>query len=352
MIESQSDLDTLCRTLKTESVFAIDTEFVRESTYYAKLCLIQIATHKHLACIDCIANLDLKEFFDVILDDSATLIAHSGRQDIELIRQVAGSGPTRVFDTQIAAGLLGYPPQIGLRELLADIVNVEIEKTLSRTDWTRRPLPPMAIEYAATDVEHLLAMWEKLEQRLTEGNRLEWLYEDCARALVFDLEPALPAIYQRTKGSGRLRGNQMLAALALLDWREQRAKSADRPRRWIMKDDVLVALATLMPSTPKDLEAVSGLNPKTRSRHATTLLQLINQPQDHYKTYIPECTPSERPDTAQLKSLQNRVRKLAEKLGIEPEVIAAKRDLVATVLDLSPSHLSKGWRAEVLVDAE
>ena len=348
-INDQAKLHDLCATLSKPKLIAIDTEFVRESTYFAKLCLIQIATDELIACIDCLAPIDMQPLFEQLLSANVTLVAHSGRQDIEVIWQKAGALPLRMLDTQIAAGLLGYPPQIGLRELLIEIVGVEIEKSMARTDWTKRPLSQNALAYALSDVEYLLDMWSKLERRLIQAGRLDWFEEDCQRALNVDLSPNLVQIFQRTKGAGRLRGIQINTALALLKWRENRAEEVNRPRRWILADEVIVALAQTKPSNLAELQNVPGISAKSAEKLEAALLPLINGQHDSTLDELAAaCAPSQRPNASQLKLLQAHVREAAMALDIEPEVIAAKRDLVATVLNETPQHLRTGWRAAAL----
>lgn len=352
MIETAAELDSLCDTLEKAELLALDTEFVRESTYFAELCLIQLATAKHIICIDCCRGLDLGPVFERLFDPQTRLVAHSGRQDIELLQQAAGALPPRLIDTQIAAGLLGFAPQIGLRELLLACLDVEIEKSLSRTDWRRRPISHSALAYAAADVAHLLPMWRSLAEELDARNRYAWFEEDCARALSVELEPGLVALYQRTRGTGRLRDTQRAAALALLAWREERARTANRPRRWILKDDVLVDLARALPGSPGELGRINSLSPKTAGRYGKDLLAAIEKAgTKRFMLLADECTPAPRPDAHALKALQNRVQVIAQELGIEPEIIATRRDLVATVLETPPAHIATGWRSEVLAAA-
>lgn len=352
LIATAVQLDALCSALEEAELVALDTEFVRESTYFAELCLIQLATDKRIVCIDCRAGLELEPLFARLFDPRVRLVAHSGRQDIELLQQTAGFLPAHLIDTQIAAGLLGHAPQIGLRELLIACLDVEIEKSMARTDWRKRPLSASALEYAATDVRYLLPLWRTLAQSLHEKGRLEWFEEDCARALQVELEPGLVSIYQRTRGTGRLRGTQTNAALALLDWRETRAREANRPRRWILKDEVVVELARAMPANQADLGRIEGLSPKTIARSGKALLEAVAKAETRrFDELATQCMAAPRPDARSLKAMQKRITQLAEALGIEPEIIATRRDLVATVLDTPPEHIANGWRGRVIAAA-
>ena len=352
-VATQADLDEACASLSKCSLIAIDTEFVRESTYFAKLCLIQLATDKQIFCIDTLASLDLSALFDCLLADNVQLIAHSARQDVELIWQTADKLPPHLIDTQIAAGLLGLPSQIGLRELLIEILDIEIEKTMARTDWTKRPLSSKAIHYAATDVAHLLELWKLLAARLDTSGRMTWFEEDGTRALQFEKDPGLAFLFQRTKGSGKLKEAQIPLALTLLDWREHRAKTADRPRRWILQDDVIVAIVTRRPEPIEELRAIPGITDKMAERNADALLPLLrSSPEEHYQNLVKECLPAPRPDAQHVKSIQAQVRAIAAELNIEPEIIAARRDVVGLVLGDPPERICTGWRADTLANID
>jgi ribonuclease D len=348
LVEDQRKLAQICELLDDTGLVALDTEFVRESTYFPKLCLIQLATDKFVACVDCLAPLDLSPLFGRLLDSNITWIVHSGRQDIEVVWHMAGAKPARVLDTQIAAALLGLPPQIGLREILHSTLGVEIGKAMTRTNWAKRPLGADALDYALDDVRHLPELWRRLSQRLAAMERLEWCFEDCDRALEVPLEPDLAALFQRTKGTGRLRTESIHAALALLDWREALARRADRPRRWVLADETLVALAARRPRNLEELREIDGLPERTIAKNGESILAAIAAAQDPRFTEIPIERSTLRPDAAQLKEIQRQVRACAQRLGIEPEVLAARRDLVATVQGSPPERLRAGWRAAQL----
>lgn len=347
-VEDQQTLAQVCELLDGADLVAVDTEFVRESTYFAKLCLIQLATDKLVTCIDCLAAIDPTPLFARLLDPNITWIVHSGRQDLEVVWHATGAKPARVYDTQIAAALLGEPPQIGLREILAASLRVEIGKSLTRTNWAKRPLGSAALEYALDDVRYLLDLWRSLSQRLVSVHRLDWFIEDCNRALETSLEPDLPTLFQRTKGTGRLREQSVNAALALLDWREERARRADRPRRWILSDETLVALAARRPRNLAELKEIEGLAEGTLNKSGNAILAAIASSDASPYTELPVERDAARPDAGLLKSLQSQVRECASRLGIEPEVLAAKRDMTACVLGSPPDRLTSGWRAEHL----
>jgi len=350
LITDQARLAELCDRLNDVEIVAVDTEFVRERTYFAQLCLIQVAAGSETACIDCTEDLHLEPFFHSLFRSNVSWVAHSARQDLEVFWHAAEAIPQRLHDTQIAAALLGFAPQIGLQELLQQTLGVTLDKSHTRTDWSRRPLSEGALQYAIDDVKYLLPLWNELRSELDRRGRLQWFEEDCRRALQVALVPDAATIFRRLKGSGALRGADVAAALALVDWRERRARQANRPRRWILADDVLVRLARAHPAELEDLKNVAGLSSRTVAKVGGSLVEAVAAASsDKFQTMAKRMAVPERPDPAELKSLQQQVASRATELGIQSEVLAAKRDLVATILGAPPPHLSAGWRAEQLI---
>lgn len=349
LIDSPSSLDALCARLAGTDTIALDTEFVRESTYFAQLCLIQVGTDAELACVDCVAPIELKPLFTVLLGDTVTWVVHSAKQDLEVVWHAAGKLPSRLIDTQIAAALLGYPPQIGLQDIVRDVLGIELDKTHTRTNWKRRPLHSHELDYAADDVRHLLPLWRELEARLVARGREAWFHEDCRRLLTQPIEADTAALYARLKGSGRLPASAIPAALALLAWREQQARRVNRPRRWIISDEVVVALARLPALTRDELRTIPGLAPRTAARSGEAIIDAIaSAGNPEVQRLAAELLPSTRPDPERLRSLRKLVSDKARSLGIEPEVIAARKDLAAATLGKPPPQLASGWRAELL----
>jgi ribonuclease D len=173
-IDNDAALARLVAALAQTSIAAVDTEFVREKTYYPQLCLIQVGTPTQVACIDCLADLDLTPLHARLFDPGFTWVLHSARQDLEVIFQLTGRVPPRLIDTQVAAALTGYPPQVGLEGLLKRTLGVELGESFARTDWSRRPLPDAPLRYALDDVRYLLAAWERLDAELDRLGRREW----------------------------------------------------------------------------------------------------------------------------------------------------------------------------------
>src|SRR5690606_22423757 len=216
LIDNDEALHELVAELGRSELVALDTEFVRERTYYPQLCLVQVATHGMTACIDCLAGLDLAPLFAALARPGTTWVLHSGRQDLEVVRQYANTLPTRLIDTQIASALTGQAAQIGLREALSAALGVDIGKDHTRADWSARPLPEGPLRYALDDVRHLLPLWRVLEEKLEAAGRLDWLAEDCARLVEDAARDDVLPIWYRLKGVQGLTTDEQKAALALV----------------------------------------------------------------------------------------------------------------------------------------
>lgn len=342
-------LDALVEALAGAPLLAVDTEFIREKTYYPRLCLIQIATDSIASCVDCLAPLDLAPLFARMFAPESTWLVHSARQDLEVIWQRTQRLPPRLIDTQVAAALAGFPPQVGLEGLLQRTLGIELGESYARTDWSRRPLPEPALRYALDDVRFLLPAWRHVESKLAELNRVEWLEEDNRRLLA---EPPVAdpiAIWSRIKGVHGLPLRSQCAAFALVRWRELAAQRADRPRRWLLADEQVLALASALPASGAEL--ANFLPAKFAARNAAELLGALSQRSDaDVEELVRANSAQQAPDKARLKVLQEDVRRRAAALGIEPEILATRRDLAALELGAPPTHLQTGWRARALGD--
>ena len=346
-IDDDASLARIVAALADTSIAAVDTEFVREKTYYPQLCLIQIGTGEQVACIDCLAGLDLTPLYTRLFDPGFTWVLHSARQDLEVIFQLTGRMPPRLIDTQVAAALTGYPPQVGLEGLLKRTLEVELGESFARTDWSRRPLPEAALKYALDDVRYLLAAWTALDTELGRLGRREWLREDCERLLAEQPVADTTAVWSRLKGVHGLPFASQCAALAMVRWRETAAQRSDRPRRWLLADDALLAIAAAL---PRDAHALASVvDSKFIARSASAIVAAIESRSDaELQTEVRANAMQAIPDKALVKALQERVRQHAAALGIEPEILATKRDLAGVALGTPPPHLRTGWRAAEL----
>lgn len=339
--------DTLVTELRRQMQLGIDTEFMRERTYFAQLCLTQIATPDEIWCVDPLAGHPQDEFWkEILLHD---WVVHSARQDIEVIYQTAGAMPASIFDTQVAAGLLGFPAQMGYAGLIKEIFDVDIHKIHTRADWSKRPLRDEYLEYAAEDVEYLLPACEILTERLTEKGRLDWAREDSD----WLLDPELYDIgdgqaIDRLKGARNFRGRRRAAAVRLAGWREAEAIKRNRPRQWIMRDNVLLDIAYKLPSSEAEMADIEGIPPKLVRRVGEQLLDIVAASGRDDRNYRPPRPPDEG-QKALLKEMQARVAGCAGDLDIAAETIASKRELSAVIISGNRnSRVFSGWRAELI----
>ncbi len=341
------DPNSLASELTGRPRLGMDTEFVREKTFFAELCLLQLATGERIYCVDPLSGADMADFWDGFL--GTPWVLHSGRQDVEVVYQTAGRMPRAIFDTQIAAGLLGHPPQMGYASLVKALFGVDIEKSHTRADWSRRPLPTAYLEYAAEDVEYLLPAFAELAGALEDKGRLVWAEEDSAQLLdpaLYDIDPATAV--DRLKAARNLRGKHRAAAARLAAWRENEALRANRPRQWIAKDAALMELASRLPVSIGELARIDGLPGGLVRRTGNTITQLIAEAIADDSDY----SPPPAPDDVQrglLKNMQKRVARRAEELGIAAETVASRKDLSALISSPeAPSRLLDGWRRGVI----
>jgi ribonuclease D len=334
------------------SELAFDTEFVRERTYYARLGLIQVFDGHEVALIDPVALTDLSPLSEVLEHPGVLKIAHSASEDLSVLRQRLGVLPRPLFDTQIAASLVGMSPPPGYQRLIVETLGVTLAKEETRTDWVRRPLSAGQLAYAAEDVEHLLPAFHKLRERLHELGRWPWAIEDSA-ALVEDaaVDEAHDEVFLRFRSAARLAPGQQAMLRDLAAWREDEAKRRDLPRRFVLNDDLLFDLATKRPKTTKDLTALKSYDARQADRYATELLRHLTVRGEVPAPTAALIPPDLRPDQKRrLEALREVVAKEAERLGVRADVLANRRPLERLVRGQAraTAEAFTGWRVEVL----
>ena len=333
---------------------ALDTEFMRESTYFPKLCLVQLATPAHCVLIDPQALPDLQPLWNFLNDRSRTKVLHAARQDLEVLSVAmrdALHGP--IFDTQIAAALLGQPAQIGYGALVAARLGQQLEKGHTRTDWSRRPLSPEQLQYAEDDVRYLVPLYLNLRESLEAAGRTPWLFEETRELEHPALHRTEPeAAWKRLKGLERLRPEQRATAKLLAHWREEMAIKHDKPRGWILADDALREIAERLPGTAQELESVRSLPAGVARRRGEELLAVITKGREQGDNEPASSVPP-RPEPQQLAmvtKLMNVARAAAEELKISPELLATRRDVEQLVFSRRMDRLNTGWRKDVIGD--
>ena len=339
--------DNISQYLTGHARLGVDTEFMREKTYFAQLCLIQISTPDAIYCVDPLVEAGQAEFWKQLL--AGSWVVHSARQDIEVVQQTAGAMPREIFDTQIAAGLLGLPPQVGYAGLIKELFDVDMAKSHTRADWTRRPLPDAFLEYAAEDVEYLLPAADILSEKLDKKGRLEWAYQDSQLLLdtaLYDVSGEQAV--DRLKGARNFRGPKRAAAVRLAAWREEEAVRRNRPRQWILRDNVLLDVAYKLPSNEKQLANIEGMPPKVASRAGKQLIDAIGASRNDENGYEPPRPPDEA-QKALLKEMQSLVADCARDLDIAAETVASKRELSSVIISAAlDSRVFTGWRRHLI----
>jgi ribonuclease D len=350
-----TELPGALQLLASDDFVALDTEFMRESTYYPGLCLVQIAGAQHCVVVDPLAVADLTPLWNFLADRARVKVLHAARQDLEVLSQaMARAGlpiPGPVFDTQVAGALLGLPAQIGYAGLVSARLGHDPPKGLARTDWARRPLSAEQLAYAADDVRYLARLYPGLRSELQAAGRLDWLLDSAHEledAALYRTEPA--DAWRRLKGLDRMSSRQRAAAKSLADWREVRAMQSDKPRGWILADESLRELAERLPETEEELQAIRSLPPGTVRKRGTELLGLIAASRAGAANEPPQNLPT-RPDPAQLArvaELMAVVRAQASQLSIAPELLATRRDVEHLVFSGHSEQLLSGWRRALI----
>ncbi len=341
-----SELERLCSDLAPSPHLALDTEFLREKTYYPKLCLLQVCGNDVAACVDVLAIGDLSPLLELLTEPTRVKVWHSARQDMEIFQNEWELLPEPVFDTQIAASVLGLGDQVGYARLVQDVLGVELAKDQSRSDWCRRPLQESQLHYAYDDVIHLETLYRRLSKQLKDLGRGDWLENDFAELVdpaTYRTEPE--DAWQRVKGRQHLKGGRLAILQELAAWREQRAMASDRPRRWIVKDEILVDMAKRPPS---DLEALSrfrGIEERFISRNGEALLDCVRRGQSMPREQWPRERIPPRLNMQQevtVDALAAVLKLLANANSITPAALGSRAD--------SPPghrrrlHLAQGWR--------
>jgi ribonuclease D len=324
-INNEAALADICQRYKGAGWLAIDTEFEREKTYYPELCLIQIADEKQAAVIDPLAIKNLDALFDLLYDTSITKVFHAARQDLEIFFMMRGAIPQPLFDTQIAAPLVGFNEQIGYGNLVQQMLGVSLGKAHTRTDWKRRPLQEAQLKYAADDVIYLGQVYTALLRSLQQHGRQDWLQEDFAALCEAELyQPDPASVWAKSRNAAKLKGNKLSAFQHLTAWRERTARTENKPRNWLLRDDSLADLAQLLPESISDLGRLKGLNSRFINSHGQALLKIINvakqqSPIELNKSQARKILSAE--DEAKVDALSAITRLLASKNNLPREKI-------------------------------
>ncbi len=348
-VDTPDALRALCTKLHDSEWIALDTEFIREKTYYPRLCLIQVCNGEIAACVDPLRLNDLQPLLKILYDDRIVKVLHAARQDLEIFLNDYQRLPMPVFDTQPAAALLGHGDQIGYANLVNLVLDVELPKDQSRTDWSQRPLNAQQTRYALDDVVYLGQLYSQMHSQLSERGRLQWLSADFAMLADPDTYyPQPETMWQRVKGRQRLRGRQLAVLQTLASWRETQARARNLPRKWILKDEVLIELSRRIPRDLSGLAQVRGIEPAQLRRDGKVLLESIAQAADSVQAQWPQDKARGKPLSIQQEAmvdlLSAALRLLGEQHQLSPLAIASHKELEHFVRGDADCPLLEGWR--------
>jgi ribonuclease D len=357
VVEKQKDLEVLCRELATRGAFALDTEFVRERTFFIQLGIVQVSAPGIEAVIDPQTLSSLGPLFELVAAPEVEKIVHAGEQDFAVLYEAGGAAPRNVFDTQIAAALVGYGDQISYARLVAKVTGVQLEKLETLTDWTARPLTEAQIDYSLEDVRYLPEVRRHLGERLSELGRAGWEREEGSR-LESDSTYRAPEpreFYRRMKASG-LSAVSLGVLREVAAWREETARSRNLPRGWVLRDQSLLEIARRRPQSVKSLRQIRSLKPQQMSKDGEAIVAAVRagiaEPVKEDRSEAPHLKmPDEVESTARL--LEAWLYARAADAEIAPSMLATRGDLKTLAAAHYHAHLPslallEGWRRELV----
>jgi ribonuclease D len=356
-IESQADLRTFTERIRGAPHVAIDTEFVRERQYLPQLEIVQIATEDAEAILDFRVLKSLDPFVEILNDPNTLKIFHAASQDLEILFNVTGIVPKSLFDTQVAAAMVGLGPQIGYSRLVEGLLGVGLAKSETLTDWTRRPLTDAQKEYALDDVRYLLPVYRLLDNRLESLGRREWLSEEWAEmSNPAQYRRANPReAYRRISGMNKLKPTQLAILRELAEWREHEALRRDRPAGVIMKDAILLELARRTPRSLQELQEGRIVPPREQERYSEQIMEAIQRGRSvprHELPHVQERASLTGQESSLVTLLQSWLRARSEELGIAPNYLATSaelQDFVAATSEVrQDAPMLRGWRRRLI----
>ena len=353
-IKETNHLNELCSKLNKSEFLSIDTEFIREKTYWPKLCLIQVFNGEEKIIIDPLAkDIDLKSFFEILNNKEIVKIFHSGRQDIEIFYNLTKKIPQNIYDTQIAAMVCGFGDSIGYENLVSQLLGKKIDKTSRLTNWSNRPLSKKQINYAISDVTHLFEIYPIIRDKIISNKRENWLKEEIKILIskkTYELNPN--DSWKRLKYRN-LSKNSIGVLIELSKWREIKAQKKDVPRGNVIRDDAIYELCSAQPKNIEDLNNLRSFNRKggLRKEFAEEILLAIEKGKSIKKEKLPKIKPPKRLPmgiSSKVSILKILLDNISEEYGVAQKLIANKNDLQELVLnDKADIKTLKGWRYKV-----
>ena len=349
-LSTKTELERFCEQASAAKVIAVDTEFLRERTYFPKLCLVQVAAGDSIAAIDPILIDDLSPLAALFTDESVTKVFHACGQDLEVLLDGMGVTCAPVFDTQLAAAFLGLRQQVSYASLVESYCGVRLPKAESLTDWSRRPLDPEQLAYAEDDVRYLPGIYERMMSQLIEKDRLSWVApEMSALCDVSRIRRDPRDAYLRLRRAGSLTRRQLAIAREVCAWREDAAARRDLPRKWVASDEVIVEVCKRTPTSLDRLRRIRGTD-QIGERDARSLLEAVARGVACKAEDCPKVSRHARPsaDAEGVIDLMYAVLRLvSDRSGVATQLIATRDDLLEFMQDRDRSPLATGWRHEL-----
>jgi ribonuclease D len=352
-ITDTEELAAFCERARASRLVALDTEFMREKTYFAKLCLIQACAADESVIIDPLTIADLSPLMALLADTSVLKVVHAGSQDMEIFYRLANVAIAPIFDTQIAATLAGFPSQVGYARLVKELYDVDIDKSDTFTDWARRPLTAAQIKYALADVTYLPGMYETLRDRLEKDGRLQWVERDFERMsdpATYEVVPEQQ--FRRIKRASSLSKRQLGVLQQVTAWREREAQRRDLPKRWIVSDETLLEVARRQPADASAMADIRGMSPRALGAGGAGLLAAVAAGLALTDEQLPKIPKRPRniidiEGIVELMSALVRVR--AAESGVAVPLLASRGDLERLAGgDREDNPLLGGWRRALI----
>lgn len=352
--DTQGLVDLVGR-LREAPAVAVDTEFMRERTYFAKLCLIQLASDDIAAIVDPLTIEDLSALRELMADRKVVKVFHAGSQDLEIFFRLLGEAAAPLFDTQVAATLAGFPQQVGYGALVKEMMGVALDKGDTYTDWAKRPLSDTQVEYALNDVRYLPEMFRRLTAELEREGRLSWLAADFGRMEDPATYACLPSEqWRRVKRVSSLNRRQLAVAREVAAWRELEAQRRDIPKRWVLGDESIVEIARRAPKTAEELAAIRGVPDKIGRGAQKGVLEAVLRGVSVPEAELPVIAKRRRPQgdvDGAVDLMIALVRTRAREHGVAMPLLASRDDLERLAAgEREASPLLEGWRRTMVGD--
>lgn len=356
LVDDQASLNEWIAYLRNEGVFAYDSEFIGELSYYPKLCLIQVATASRIGLIDAIADIDLTGFWELLADKSVLKLVHAAEQDVEPVARLLGRPAENVFDTQIASGFAGLSYPSGLSKLVKEILGFQIGKGFTFTHWDQRPLTPVQLRYAADDVRYIPAMYDIIKGKLEQSGSWKWALEESAELCkisrhAFNYEKD----YLRLRGAGSLTPRQMAILRELYQWRDQAAQRKNLPPRTFLKDEILIDLSRKPIKVAQELTQVKGLPLPVERSESQAIIDATQKGLGMPESLLPKGTHIEETSAQRFAAdgLMAMIQAWCFGQGVDPSLVCSRQELGRWLREYQKNpqpqgFLFEGWRGELL----